>query len=88
MASLDFRAPDGVEVGVAIGDGGAGKTRAVKRRLVKELRARPGNHIALVTASTNLAATNYERGMSTHLAFESAWQTPHSNIIHKKQQRQ
>ena len=63
LAALQLRAPDGLEIGVEEGDGGAGKTRTAKR-LVAEMRAR--GEIVLVAASTNLAATNYERGVSVH----------------------
>jgi hypothetical protein len=63
LAHLQERPPTSVEVGVLQADGGAGKTRSVKR-LSAELRAR--GLVVLATASTNLAATNYERGMSTH----------------------
>jgi len=63
LAGLEARAPAALEVGVLCGDGGAGKTRTVKR-LAAEVRAR--GRIQLNTAATNLAATNYDRGMSTH----------------------
>lgn len=63
LPALVARAPAALEVGVVHGDGGAGKTRTVKR-LAAEARAR--GQIVLLTAATNLAATNYDRGMSTH----------------------
>ena len=56
-------APVGVEVAFLQGDGGAGKSRTV-RRAIAELRSR--GEIVLVSAATNLAATNFERSMSTH----------------------
>jgi hypothetical protein len=56
-------APVGVEVAFLQGDGGAGKSRTV-RRAIAELRSR--SKIVLVSAATNLAATNFERSMSTH----------------------
>ena len=62
LPSLEPRAADGVDCGVVQGDGGAGKTRSVKR-LSAEMRAR--GKMVLIAASTNLAATNYNRGMST-----------------------
>ena len=63
LPELQARVPATLEVGVVRGDGGAGKTRTIKR-LAAEVRAR--GLIQLNTAATNLAATNYERGMSTH----------------------
>ena len=63
VALATFVAPARVEVAFLQGDGGSGKSRTLKR-LVAELRAR--GEIALVCAASNLAATNFERGMSYH----------------------
>ena len=63
VASATFVAPASVEVAFLQGDGGSGKSRTLKR-LVAELRAR--GQIAMVCAASNLAATNFERGMSFH----------------------
>ena len=63
VASATFVAPASLEVAFLQGDGGSGKSRTLKR-LVAELRAR--GEIALVCAASNLAATNFERGMSFH----------------------
>lgn len=63
LATIVSRPPTQLEVARLQAAAGYGKTRTVKR-LLAELRAR--GQLALATASTNLAATNYERGMSTH----------------------
>ena len=63
VASATFVPPASVEVAFLQGDGGSGKSRTLKR-LVAELRAR--GEIVLVCAASNLAATNFERGMSFH----------------------
>ena len=63
LASIVSKRPTKLEVARLQAAAGYGKTRTVKR-LIAELRAR--GQIAIPTASTNLAATNYERGMSTH----------------------
>ena len=63
LASMVSKRPTKLEVARLQAAAGYGKTRTVKR-LIAELRAR--GQIAIPTASTNLAATNYERGMSTH----------------------
>ena len=63
LESIEAKPPTKLEVAVLQAPAGFGKTRAVKR-LAAEQRAR--GKVVLITASTNLAATNYERGMSTH----------------------
>jgi hypothetical protein len=63
VASAAIVASVGVTVAFLQGDGGSGKSRTLKR-LTAELRAR--GQIALISAASNLAATNFERGMSTH----------------------
>ena len=63
IQQMPFRQPRDVNVAYLQGDGGAGKSRTVKR-LLAELRAR--GQIALVSAASNLAATNFERGWSLH----------------------
>ena len=59
----DFVPPNGVEVLIAHGDAGVGKSRIAKRALA-EVRAR--GHLARACAFTWCAAANYTNGTSLH----------------------
>jgi len=76
-ASVDYVEPSGVEVLVAHGDAGVGKSR-VARRALAEVRAR--SRLARATAFTWLAATNFDNGTTLHYLGCIAVKTKHGTL--------